>query len=470
MPTVTLQFNKGVFENVDAFELGNPEIATAQKNILVNDAGSLVDRPGLSRFATIGAIPVIGLYYFETANKLVAVTENRKIYSVDSAGIVTNITGSGSLAGTSRPVFAEDGTYLAMAGGGVPRTWIGTGNTAAMAGSPEASTHIFYLDGYWINFLTSDQEARIAGPTSVARGTWNSADFFQAESNPDHITAGAVLQRELYLFGPASIEIFQNVGDTSTPFQRAFALSKGIAAPYSLTEADNTLWFLDSDRRFVRLEGRTPVIISTPYDRVIRGFGTVSDCWAAKIDISGLYLLLWVFPTEERSFVFDYKSQTWSEWDGFSSGVTNRWRGNTYAFSKVWNRHFVGDFRTGVIWEMSRTNKSDGTDKRRLLLRTGYLDQGTGARKRSLSYTLHVKRGLGTPGGIEPVLQLRWRDDDKPWSNPRTVGLGFTGDTKTVVRLFNTGIYRKRQLEISMTDAAELVLNKVEEEVELLAS
>jgi hypothetical protein len=468
-----IDISKGVFLSVNAIELPQAGFASDYRNLLKNDAGSDVDRPALSEFATIGANPIEGLFYFKPASKLVAVTFNlggggRRVWSIDSSAVVTNITGS-TLDGTSRPVFASDGTYLAIAGGDAPLQWNGSGTTTALAGSPEECTHISYLDGYWINHLLNDQEFRWAGPTSAARATWNSSNFFQAEGLPDNIKAQYVLFRELYAFGEETTEIYQNFGTTSTPFQRTFFLERGIAAPYSVVEADNTLYWLDNRRNIVRMEGRTPIIKSDAIATEIKAMTTVSDCFASRIDIGNHFLIIFTFPTEEKSYCFDYKRGEWGIWDGYVAGVSDRLDINSYCYVPDWNKHLVGSAINGKIYELSFSNKTDNGNVLRRKRVVNY-DHGTNNRKRSNYYLFHLKRNVATTSVTNPVISVRVNDDNKGWSEPQLIELGALGTESTALRVRLGGIYRRRELEIEMTDAAEFVLSKIEEETEGLAS
>lgn len=469
MPLVPIQFSSGAIKSVDSFELSNPAAAVEARNFMHTDAGSLIDRPGLVEFASIGAFPVIGMAYF--GSSVFAVTSDMKMWSVSSTGSVSNVTGT-ALTGTARPVFANDGDELAIVNGGTPRSWTGSGNTSALAGSPPSLTHIVYLDGYWIGFVIGDQELRWAGPTNTARGTWSAANFFQAESLPDDLSAIAVCQRELFAFGTDSTEIFQNFGDSAVPFRRVFTINRGIAAPYSVIEADNTLWFLSDERKIVQFQGRTPVTVSTPfYDTVLAEMGTVSDAWAWKPQLPGQFLLAWTFPTEELTIVYDYKTKDWCEWDGFVAGQSDRFRGHSHLYVKDWNKNLVGDFRTGTIWELTRDAKADGDEVRRLLRRTGRIDHGVATRKRSNFYLLDVKRGVGTNGDTEPVLEMRVNDDNNGWTDPVQIGLGYPGDPQKPIRVTGLrGVYRNRQIELKCTDSVEVIIRNLSEDVEVLSS
>lgn len=478
MPIVPIDISKGLYENVNAFELGNTGHAAVLKNFLVNEAGTNVSRPGLCDFAYTHAYPVEGLHYCASANRLIVVTNDlRRFYSITSAGVATSVTAD-VLAGTGRPVFAEDGSYLAVAGGGALQRWSGSGNFGAFPSAgddnpPEESTHIVYLDGYWLNHeITGDmQQIYFAGPTSTLRTQWDaSSDMVSAEGLPDGVSALAVLFRELYAFGVNSTEIFQNFGDSVSPFSRTFFIDKGIIAAHSVVQADNTLWWLDSDRRFVRMEGRTPIMISEAIDSTIRGLSTVSDCWGAKIDIGGFYLIVWSFPTEQRTFAYDYKSKTWSEWQTFADSDWSLFRMNAYAYSRTWDKHLIGDTVTGNVFELSFDNHSDGDDLRKCLRRTGIINHQTFTRKRNIYYEFDIKRGVGTSGQTEPTLELRVKDDDKSWSDPIEFELGYTGEFLHSVRVHVGGIYRQRQIEFSISDEVECRISALRENFEVMVS
>lgn len=471
MPLAQIDISKGSYKGIDPISLRNG-FAAELKNQLIDDSGANVDRPALSSFVSLGSSPIIGLHYWEDQNKMVAVTENRQVWSITSAGVATKVSAANDLEGTDRPVFAEDGTYLAIAGGGEPDRWDGSGNTESMPGTPEDTNFVKYNDGYWLLLLKNDQEIRIAGPTSATRESWSSADFFQSESEPDIARCIEVSRDEVYVFGKRSLEIFQNLGDSSTPYQPVLTVSgQGTNSPYSIIKYSNgKIAWLDHNKRIMSLEGRTATHLSGPYDKLIQGFNTVSDCWSAHIEIDGHYLITFTFPTEQYTIVYDYVRGNWSEWDGFEAGESTRLRMNAHcqAFS---NKHYVGDYENGNIYLLSMANKSDTTNPLRRLRRTEYIDHGApSVRKRNIDYTFTVKRGLGSSGGVEPYVQLRFRDDGKDWSEPYLLGLGLQGDAFQQVSIRNTGVYRTRQIEITMTEEVDFVLaNPIVENFEALA-
>lgn len=486
MPTVTLQFNKGAFGNVDETEVADPAFAALQNNFLVTDAGSLVCRPALrnttpsggTSYGSSGAYPIIGMRDF--SDMVVSVASSGHITKTVEAGTTTLITDpSTNLLETesTRCDFADDGEYLAIACGGTPKRWNGTDPLAEdMPGNPPDCTHIKYLDGYWIALLPDSQELRWAGPTEALREAWSSGDFIEASVLPDNANALTVEQRELFVFGEKSIEIFQNFGDSTVPFRPTFSIKKGTLSPYSIVQANNTHYFLNRDRQFVRLEGRTPVLISSQYDKQIKQFDTVSDCFGYAVEFNEHYLIVWTFPTEGRTLVYDYKHDVWQEFTSFNvRGEETRYWMNAYTFVPSWNVHLIGDYRDGDIYPLS-TDRSLETSAYftgpKAVRRSGYIDHGTGNYKRNVRYRFFMKRGnspaADTALKAQSVLMIRFRDDDKGWSDPVEIGFGTTGNFSPFAELHSTGIYRRRQIELTLTDKADLILSKIEEDLEVM--
>lgn len=465
-----IQINQGLFTSADDWQLGGTPFAPALENLIIDDTGANISRPGFSSFATTGGTAsIIGLSFFD--NRALAIDWDRSFFSIDSAGNTVDVTGT-ALGGSGWPVFASDGTYLAIAGGTTPQRWDGSSNTEAMAGTPPATTNfIEYVDGYWIAALADDQEFRWAGPTSTLRESWSTAQFFQAEGLPDGTTATAVLNRNLYGFGPESIETFYNYGDSSVPFKRTGFVESGIGAPHSLVKADNTLFWLDNHRRFMQLQGSTPVAISTPaLDKVLKTYSVVGDCVGMKIDMDSHYLLVWTFPSDGKTLVYDYRLKHWAEWSGWENGSKSAFPASSHVYIPSWNKHLVGSKNTGAIYELQLSAHSDAGEARRCRRRTGWINHATAARKKSKWYDVELYRGDGASGSTEPVLEVRVRDDDKQWTNWQQVGLGLTGFQNSIVRFRFPGIYRRRQIEFVCSDAVSFKIKNVSEEVEGLVS
>jgi hypothetical protein len=215
------------------------------------------------------------------------------------------------------------------------------------------------------------------------------------------------------------------------------------------------------------MDGRTPVVVSTPFDKEIQSFGTVEDCKADVIEAEGKSFLFLNFPTEDRTLVYDFHLDKWREkgyWN-LTKAVHERWLGNCYCYAKGWNRHLVGSRKDGKIYEMKSDYLNDDGNPIRTVLRTGHLDCADDrhpglTNKIGKELRVKIKRGFSLDSGTgTPNLMVRWRYDGRStWSNEHLMSLQKIGATDFVARRFNLGMFRTIQFEFSMTDDVPLIM------------
>jgi len=85
-------------------------------------------RPGLTAYTTtgLGSSPLIGLYVWRTW--IIGVTQDRKLWALPETfptawTALSDATAATQLDGGQRPVFAEDGLRVVIAGGGNLQQW-----------------------------------------------------------------------------------------------------------------------------------------------------------------------------------------------------------------------------------------------------------------------------------------------------------------------------------------------------------
>lgn len=471
MTTIALPLFSPTYKNVDDMVLRDE--SALQYNGFIDELGGINVRPGESNGYN-NASRVDGLYAWPE-NKIVAVHGGyAQLYA--ATGKVLTPFGAATLL--SFPpgvpiVFANNSQYTFMAGGGAINYIDSIGAVAVMADpdAPTSVTHIAFLDGY-ILAISGNKLYYSDNPTNTS---WSALSFASAEGNPDSILAMAVLQRQIYLLGTVSTEIWENDGDT--PFSRIPGgyLDAGIAAKYSLISTDNDIIWLHHRKYFVRFSGRGVEKISSPYDKEIQNFDIVSDCVAGRIDFDGRTVCLFNFVSEGRTLAFDADSQEWSEWSSWNESSMD-WEpydftSSCYDITSGYN--FIGKDSAGRIAALDNTSRVDlltGSDTRKVkfLKRSGQIDHGTAQKKRNEAVRLRIKRGY--PGSTtNPKLMLRYRNDgNTQWSNIREIDLGAVGQREFVVELRRMGIYRTRQYEISATDDAAITLAHAEENFTIL--
>lgn len=473
-------FNK-VYRNVDKEELNdnNYEVVDGY----VDELGYTVKRPGLSLLLDLGYgdnVPIDGLFWWPHKSVVVCVSNNRIHKLTYSGGVLssTNITTNGP--GTLAPPTFAIGTnanvstptiYGVVAAGATMTQGNGTGTsisnfaTIADADAPTAVTHVDFIDGYLLATTGTGvfQYADVNAPT-----TWSAGSYANAMRNPDVIKALKVFQRQIFLFGQVTTEIWENDGTPFAPIAGGF-LNVGIGAPYSIVESDDTLYWLDSNRHVVSYSQGVLQRISTPYDKEIGQYSSI-DCLGYKIEIRGKPFILFQFLSEAKTLVLNVAEQSWSEWRRWDStyGEYGNFEGKHYAYSPDWGLHLVGSRRSSKIYAMSPDYVSDNGDTIRLKKTTGHIDYGTSKRKRSNELRIKAKRGQGL-SGADAKLMLRWRDDNRSWSNELQISLGNLGQTETVIRCYPRGIYRTRQYEIVVSDSVGVTFGEAEEDIDVLS-
>lgn len=477
-----IPINQGTFKAQNQRSVRNTGYAESLINLFIDVAGSNYDRPTLDLLGTVSSEEVIGAYYFDGV--FVCVTIDRRIHTIDTSGVSVDITGTNTttgneikLPGRGRPIFADDGTNLYIVGGEAPIKWAGVGETTELlGGSPPEMTHIVYLDGFLIGNrrLDSENNKVIQWADFEDTETWTGSNFFSAVGDPDEVQGITVSQRELYVIGTDTTEVWQNIGTSPVPFARSFIWQYGTRAKYSIISEDNSVFFLDQDRRILRLSGREFARISEPIEEELSTYETVDDCVASSFTFNGSIHISFIFKTAGKMWSIDLRNNQWTEWRGFSDGWV-RPRMNFAFYSKQENLTIAGDFITGKVWKFSETVKTDaqGIFKRQRTF--CQRDAGAAIGKQARLLRIALKRDVasaysGTTPETNPKLEVRWKDDGKEWSNYRQVSLGLKGESRYYAEIYRLGIYRSRQYEIQFSDPSELNISSVETDEEVMAA
>jgi hypothetical protein len=389
MPYIDPKIQSRTQKNVNPIEVEN--FVVDKFDCHLDDANSFVRRHGLALYYIIDTVGQIDGAYEWFEKDLLIVVANGDVYKVTKLGEITQLNGGNKLNSNVRPTFATNGTALVIANGKKPLKVLEDGTSNFLPTQP--ATHVDYLDGY---FLANEEgTGRFTWSDLNDIDTWTPSNFATAEGNQDNITALFVLNREINLFGVNSLEVWFN--DGVSPFSRINGgfTEKGLIAPYSLVFANNTLHWLAEDRRFVRREGRNAVSLSSAFDKEIQKLNTVDDAQADSVDVDGETLVYISFPTEGRTFVYDYGLNDWWEASFFDSAnnLRERYLGNVHVNMRSWGYHLVGSRKDGRIFRLLEDEQTDDGTEIVSQVITGHADQGTMQRKRSSKLLIKMESG-----------------------------------------------------------------------------
>jgi hypothetical protein len=413
--------------------------------------------PGKSTFSAVGSGPIHALIEFGGA---VLAVSNDDVYRIDSNGNETLI---GSISFLDPSVACSKNRYQAIfvTDSGA---WVSNGTSLTQVADPDypGSVSVDYLGGYFIFAIPDSQQFYISALDNG--GSYDALDYAQAESNVDNIVTPIVDHEEVWLFGTDSTEVWYISGASDFPLARrqGATMEVGCAARRSVALADNTIFWLGRNRSgagvVYRADGYNPQIISNRgIEYEISRMSQIDDAIAYTYQDSGHTFYVLTFPVGGKTFVYDASVQdpgkAWHVRETYGKG---RDRGNCHVFA--FNKHLVGDFETGAIWELSRDVFSDGglpiawertfprivSDFKRLFFR---------------ELTINIERGVGLTNGYDPKIYLYWSDYGVQTSTskrePRKV---VVGSYLPMVVFNRLGSARERIFRISGSDSVKTVI------------
>jgi len=462
-------FNMPVYKNIDEWALTN-WCADLKNGYMQTVEDKLVTfkRPGLDEWADLGegiGQPVNDLYWWKNGHCAISLC-NGKVFKLDQFGGKTQITGA-VIENGSVGTFADYGATLYFAAKSKINSTTGsTATELSDADAPTNVTHLALIDTYLIaaNNDSSFEWADADDPT-----TWQALSYAEAVAMEDDVLAVKSAWDEVYLIGSQTMEVWYLSGQTGVFARRpSSTVFRGTIAKYTPLFCDNALWYLDDTRRLVRIEGRSPKVMSEPFDREIQKLDVVSDARLNLCEWEGKNWLILNFPTEGRTFVIDYRTGLYmGEWTWWNLALAQheRWIGNCVCYSDEWNKYLIGSRKESKIYTMNADTYTDNGDMIKFEKKTGHVSYQTIKDKRSYRYTYRIKRGFG--GTSTPYMIEKHRDNGKQeWSTERMIDLGLEGDYESVRKLHGMGHYRTRQTHFSVTDNCPVLMVETEEEVE----
>lgn len=426
--------------------------SAALENCFSNEAGGLTQFPGMQAFSTLnGSGPT---YLHEWRGDLMAVTSGQ-MWRIDRAGNAENVT-KVPVSGGGRVIMDRTENELVASAGGQIVRFAGK-ETEILSEAAPRSTHALFIDGYLIAIEKDSGRFYHCAPGEYR--SWDPIDVFSAEGRPDDINAAIVTPfRELLLTGIDSIEQFERLPSGDTPFFRRWAVGEGIFAPYTLVFADNATWGVTRSFEFVRMSGQTSQSAGDTIGQTLEAIDDWSDAWATTMNIAGQKFIVLQMPKATNAHdsrgvtcLFDYRRKRWFNLYGWDEtlGAPRRWPG--WSYYQLWGRHFVGG--DGRVMELLPSATGNGSERRRVLGRSGHLDWGSDVRVEDVR--IKIKRGGGNYEDREPKIRFRCRRDAKDWTRWKEKGLGRHGDSQQTLLLGGMGIAGTFQFEWEITDAAE---------------
>jgi hypothetical protein len=328
----------------------------------------------------------------------------------------------------------------------------------AFYGSPRVD----YLDGYGVFIRPNTQQFYISNLNDFL--TFDALDFASDEADPDNLVTHIVDHRELILFGERTSTVWFNSGDATFPLARreGAEMEVGCAAALSVAKLDNTVFFLGRTSHgtglVYKLNQYTPQIISNRgIEYLINSLTRIDDAFAYTYQKNGHSFYVLTFPTANKTLVYDASIQdndaAWSVRETYGLG---RDRASCYAFS--FGKHLVGDFVSGVLYELDDETHFDGDLPIEWSRTTAHIVSDY-KRIKHKEVVLNFQTGVGLEDGSDPLVYLTYSDDGgMDYITPREASLGVIGQRKNRVMWSRLGNSRDRVYKVFGSAPVKTVL------------
>lgn len=453
--------------------------------------------PGLQLLANMGTGPIRGMHQLGTHGYVVS---GSVLYRVETDWTTVTI---GPISGAGPVSMADNGYQLFIAANPDGFIYDSLADTLVQIIDPDfpGAVTVGFLDGY---FVFNEPNSQRVWVTSLNDGTLvDPLDFASAEGSPDELISLIISNREAWLFGTNSVEVWYNAGSPDFPLARIQGAYNelGCAARYSVAKMDNSVFWLGADNRgtgiVYKAKGYSGERISThAVEWQVQKYANIDDAigYTYQQDGHSFYVLL--FPSANATWVYDVATGAWHERAGWMDNQFVRHRSNCQMFFNGAN--IVGDYQNGNIYGFDLTKYDDNGDVQKWLRSWRALPTGANNLKRTTHHSLQLdaETGIGLNGysvfdpddyltaesgsrldaengdnlvvgigvviGANPRVMLRWSDDGgHTWSNEhwRTMGrIGEWGYRVFWRRLGMTMKLRDRIYEISGTDPVKIAI------------
>jgi len=357
-----LPFANG-FYVLDDLQLSAQECRNWRPNIPQAAAlsqATLVGTEGLVQVATTGASVLDANRGAKRLNKKPYFVNRNSLFRLNADFTLNDL---GTIEGTGRVSMDENGVQLLIQ---VPRGkgYIFTENPDTLTeitdpdfranGNPEA---VEFVDGFFM--LSTDAKKFIISALNDGLA-YNALDFGSAESDPDTIVGLIIYNNEPFIAGGSTFEGFNNPPTTGAgfPFVRTgLFLDKGLFAPFSLVNSNNTFMWVGGDDK------EDPAIWQFANNQAVKISTTAIDIELSKLTeeevngifaytfaIKGAYIIGFTLP--DTTFEFNAITGLWNERKSkivLPGGEVIQTRCRINSIVSAYGKKFVGDSEDGRI-------------------------------------------------------------------------------------------------------------------------
>lgn len=331
------------------------------------------------------------------------------------------------------------------------------------------SDRIAFIEG-WLLFNQPGTRTFYTNAPTPYTLTFAGAFYALKDSSTDNLITLFENNREVWLVGERTSEVWYNAGGTSFAFSRLPGIGPqmGCSAKHSITRlGPNLAWLAQNE------QGQNMVVMTNQYtvipisnhaiENALSSYPQVADAIGDCYEDRGHIMYVLTLPTADVTWCFDLK--VWEDtqgeagwWQRLSwnntTGTYHRHVGN--CFVNFANLRLWGDYQTGQIHQQDRTFYTDAGNVLRAQRRTPHIwskEDRNRIFQSSLQVEFKAGTGLQTGQGSSPQAMIRWSDDGgQNYGSEIWAPIGAAGDTRDRAMVFQLGEARDRVIEVNVSD------------------
>lgn len=364
-------------------------------NGLVDKSGTVRKRPGLffnQRLTQAGGIQAI--YWWPARSKLVVVAGGRVYASASPATDLVQVSDASSVLASGPAKIVDTGRWLYICStSGRMVYWNGT-DAATYVTDGVAPTNVSTITTLNQRVIANEKGTnrfwysrppQLGSPDAAVE--WEG--YLETGRNNEEVVGLDTAGGELIAFKRDTLQAYYD--DAVTPYRPITGSQHkfGLITNSALASYENGLYFISPDRTIRRLEARAVSDISTPeLGRALEKLTNTGDAIVFQID----KLILFTFPTDEKTFVFDPVLNTWTQFTTNYDGAQREFfarSATTLPAASQTNFWLVG-CKDGSINFWDAASFSDAGNPIFFLLRTPHQNWGTSNRKHTTRLVIRV--------------------------------------------------------------------------------
>lgn len=329
-------------------------------------------------------------------------------------------------------------------------------------------------------FVYSEPGTQRFAVSDILSPITNGLSFSLKSGSPDDVIAIAANNREVFVIGERSTEIWVNQGLPIFPLARVpgAATQHGCSATFSVAKLGNSIAYVSRNARgdgqiVVFSDGYFPKVISTHAVEASIANQKIEDARAFTYQLAGHEVYVVTFPSLELTWAYDIATNMWHKWQSWDP-VNNRFLRLRVATSTNFNgNNIAGDVYNGKLYILDNdTYTEDGEVIHRVRRAPHivadykqeyfsslqiYFEPGVGP------FNLYKRQNDPTSGVRFPQASMRWSNDGgSTWSNEYWRDVGSVGQYLQRAIWRRMGRTRDRIYELRLTDPVKWVIVSAE--------